>query len=57
MATHFSSAALAADGLGTDVRMLVGSGRAPDRGAYALDLVRRMPALREAMGIPEKEPV
>jgi L-erythro-3,5-diaminohexanoate dehydrogenase len=57
MATHFSSAALAADGLGTDVRMLLGSGRAPDRGAYALDLVRRMPALRTAMGISAREPV
>ena len=51
MATSFSAAALAADGIGSDVRMLVGSGYSPDRGAYALDLVRRTPALREALGI------
>ncbi len=51
MATSFSAAALAADGLGSDARMLVGSGYSPDRGAYALDLVRGTPALREAMGI------
>ncbi len=51
MATSFSAAALAADGIGSDARMLVGSGYSPDRGAYALDLVRGAPALREAMGI------
>ncbi len=56
MATHFSSAALAADGLGTNVRMLVGSGYAPDRGAYALDLTRRSSALRQALGMPVGEP-
>jgi L-erythro-3,5-diaminohexanoate dehydrogenase len=49
MATNFSAAALAADGIGTDVRMQIGSGYAPDGGAYALDLVRRNPALREAL--------
>jgi L-erythro-3,5-diaminohexanoate dehydrogenase len=53
MATSFSAAALAADGLGVDVRMLVGSGYSPDRGEYALDLVRRSPALRTALGIEE----
>ena len=52
MATSFSAAALAADGIGTDVRMLVGSGYAPDRGEYALGLVRASTALREAFGIP-----
>jgi L-erythro-3,5-diaminohexanoate dehydrogenase len=51
MATSFSTAALTADGMGSRVRMLVGSGYAPDVGAYALDLVRRTPALREAIGI------
>ena len=35
--------------------MLIGSGYAPDRGAYALDLVRRSPALREALGPPVEE--
>jgi L-erythro-3,5-diaminohexanoate dehydrogenase len=50
MATSFSSAALAADGIGTSARMVVGSGYSPDGGSYALDLVRRTPALREALG-------
>ena len=51
MATSFSAAALAADGIGTDVRMIVGSGHSPDGGAYALGLVRSSAALREAFGI------
>jgi L-erythro-3,5-diaminohexanoate dehydrogenase len=51
MATHFSNAALASDGLGTNVRMLVGSGYAPDRGAYALELLRRSAPLQRAMGV------
>jgi L-erythro-3,5-diaminohexanoate dehydrogenase len=46
MATTFTTAALTADGMGHDVRMLVGSGFTPDVGAYALDLVRRVEALR-----------
>jgi L-erythro-3,5-diaminohexanoate dehydrogenase len=46
MATTFSTAALTADGMAHDVRMLVGSGYTPDVGAYALDLVRRVEALR-----------
>jgi L-erythro-3,5-diaminohexanoate dehydrogenase len=56
MATRFSAAALAADGIGTDARMLIGSGYSPDRGAYALDLVRRSAPLREALGILAEEP-
>ena len=51
MATNFSTAALTADGMASNVRMLVGSGYTPDVGAYALDLVRRSPALREALGV------
>ena len=50
MATNFSSVALTSDGLSSSATMVVGTGYAPDRGAYALDLVRRSPALREAMG-------
>ena len=38
-------------GSAPSARMLVGSGFAPDRGAYALDLVRRSAALREAFGV------
>jgi L-erythro-3,5-diaminohexanoate dehydrogenase len=56
MATSFSAAALAADGIGSEVRMLVGSGYAPDRGAYALDLVRGSELLRRALGVPVEEP-
>jgi L-erythro-3,5-diaminohexanoate dehydrogenase len=50
MATNFSTAALTADGMASPARMLVGNGFTPDVGAYALDLVRRTPALREALG-------
>ena len=50
MATNFSTAALTADGMASNVRMLVGNGFTPDVGSYALDLVRRTPALREAIG-------
>lgn len=57
MATSFSAAALAADGIGTSARIVVGSGYSPDRGAYALDLVRRRPALRQALGLPLEPPV
>ena len=42
MATNFSTAALTADGMASNVRMLVGNGFTPDVGAYALDLVRRI---------------
>lgn len=45
MATSFTRAALGAEGIGRDVRMLIGSGYAADRGAYALDLVRASPEL------------
>jgi L-erythro-3,5-diaminohexanoate dehydrogenase len=54
MATSFASAALAADGIGSSVRMLVGSGYTPDRGAYALELVRRSAPLRAALGLREE---
>jgi len=51
MATSFAAAGLAADGIGTSARMIVGSGYTADRGSYALELVRGSHALREAMGI------
>ncbi len=47
MATSFSAAALGAEGLAADVTMLVGNGYVPGHAAYALDLVRRIPAVRE----------
>ncbi len=51
MATRFSAAALAADGVGAKLRMIVGSGYAPDHGDYALELVRGSRALRDGLGI------
>lgn len=56
MATSFQSAALAADGISSSARMVIGSGYSPDGGAYALDLVRRSEALRRALGLPVEEP-
>jgi L-erythro-3,5-diaminohexanoate dehydrogenase len=56
MATSFSAVALISDGLSSSAKMVVGTGYAPDRGAYALDLVRRMPALAEAMGATNGAP-
>jgi L-erythro-3,5-diaminohexanoate dehydrogenase len=49
MATNFSTAALTADGMSSGARLLIGNGYTPDLGAYALDLVRRTPALRELL--------
>lgn len=53
MSTSFSGASLAGDGIGTKVNMVIGSGYTPDRGAYALDLVRGSDALRRAFGAVE----
>jgi L-erythro-3,5-diaminohexanoate dehydrogenase len=47
MATSFAAAALGAEGLAADVTMLVGNGYVPGHAAYALDLLRRIPAVRE----------
>ena len=46
MATHFAAAALGAEGVAADVRMLVGNGYVPGHAAYALDLVRGNRAVR-----------
>jgi L-erythro-3,5-diaminohexanoate dehydrogenase len=46
MATSFAAAALGAEGLAADVTMLVGNGYVPGHAAYALGLVRRVPAVR-----------
>jgi L-erythro-3,5-diaminohexanoate dehydrogenase len=46
MATSFSAAALGAEGLAADVTMLVGNGYVPGHAAYAVDLLRRLPAVR-----------
>jgi L-erythro-3,5-diaminohexanoate dehydrogenase len=47
MATSFAAAALGAEGLAADVTMLVGNGYAPGHADFALDLMRRVPAVRE----------
>jgi L-erythro-3,5-diaminohexanoate dehydrogenase len=46
MATSFAAAALGAEGLAADVRMLVGNGYVPGHADYALKLLRENPALR-----------
>ena len=46
MATNFAAAALGAEGLAADVRMLVGNGYVPGHAAYALDLLRGNAAVR-----------
>ncbi|GAB3438122.1 L-erythro-3,5-diaminohexanoate dehydrogenase [Phycicoccus ginsengisoli] len=46
MATNFAAAALGAEGVAADVRMLVGNGYTPGHAAYALDLVRGNEAVR-----------
>jgi L-erythro-3,5-diaminohexanoate dehydrogenase len=48
MATSFTAAALGAEGISSDVRMIIGNGFSPDRGALTLDLLRRTPNLLEA---------
>jgi L-erythro-3,5-diaminohexanoate dehydrogenase len=47
MATSFSAAALGAEGLAADVTMLVGNGFVPGHAAYAIDLFRAEPGVRQ----------
>ena len=46
MATSFSAAALGAEGLAADVRMIVGNGYTPGHAAYALQLLRTHDGVR-----------
>lgn len=46
MATSFAAAALGAEGLAADVRMLIGNGFVPGHAGFALDLVRQEPGVR-----------
>lgn len=48
MATSFTKAALGSEGVSSGARMIVGSGFAPDRGTYALNLLRNNSRLMEA---------
>ena len=58
MATSFSAAALGAEGLAADVRMLVGNGYVPGHADLALDLVRGDAAVRALFEgrLAEEEP-
>jgi L-erythro-3,5-diaminohexanoate dehydrogenase len=47
MATSFAAAALGAEGLAADVTMLIGNGYSPGHAAFAVELVRRVPAVRQ----------
>ncbi|MCA1727593.1 MAG: zinc-binding dehydrogenase [Actinobacteria bacterium] len=49
MATSFTAAALGAEGLGKDLRLLIGTGYVPGHAELALDLLRRHPELRLAL--------
>lgn len=46
MATSFPAAALGAEGLAADVTMLIGNGYVPGHAAFAVDLLRTVPAVR-----------
>jgi L-erythro-3,5-diaminohexanoate dehydrogenase len=46
MATSFPAAALGAEGLAADVTMLIGNGYVPGHAAFAVDLLRKVPAVR-----------
>ena len=46
MATNFAAAALGAEGLAADVRMIVGNGYAPGHADLALSLLREVPGVR-----------
>jgi L-erythro-3,5-diaminohexanoate dehydrogenase len=47
MATSFSAAALGAEGLAADVRLLIGNGYLPGHAEFALDLIRAQPQVRD----------
>jgi L-erythro-3,5-diaminohexanoate dehydrogenase len=55
MATSFSAAALGAEGLASDVRMLIGNGYVPGHAAFALDLFRATPGVRELFERRERQ--
>ena len=46
MATNFAAAALGAEGLAADVRMLIGNGYVPGHADYAVNLLRGNRAVR-----------
>jgi L-erythro-3,5-diaminohexanoate dehydrogenase len=46
MATSFTAAALGAEGVAADVKMLIGNGYVPGHAQFALDLIRTEPGVR-----------
>ncbi len=50
MATHFAAAALGAEGLASDVTMLIGNGYCPGHADFALDMYRRYAGARQIFG-------
>jgi L-erythro-3,5-diaminohexanoate dehydrogenase len=50
MATSFTKAALGSEGMASSARMLIGSGYAHDKGAYAIELLRQNPSLQDVLG-------
>ncbi|ONI79691.1 L-erythro-3,5-diaminohexanoate dehydrogenase [Actinosynnema sp. ALI-1.44] len=55
MATSFAAAALGAEGLAADVEMIIGNGYVPGHAAFALDLVRAEPGVRELFEARERQ--
>ncbi len=53
-ATRFAAAALGADAIGSQARLLIPTGLTDDRGEYALALLRQVPALRAAFRAGER---
>lgn len=47
-ATRFAAAALGADAVGSQARLIIPSGLTDDRGGYSFELLRTVPALRQA---------
>ncbi|HEY6398760.1 MAG TPA: hypothetical protein VIX82_15030 [Solirubrobacteraceae bacterium] len=47
-ATRFAAAALGADAIGSQARLIIPNGLTDDRGEYGFELVRRLPTLRAA---------
>jgi L-erythro-3,5-diaminohexanoate dehydrogenase len=52
MATSFTKVALGSEDVASAATMLIGSGYTPDRGQYALELIRRDPRLERALAEP-----
>lgn len=55
MATSFSAAALGAEGLAADLRLVIGNGYVPGHAALALDLIRTEPGVRALFESRERQ--